>query len=376
MNKIQHLLQDLISFESISPNDANCQAYLSEKLLALGFKVEHYNKEPVANLYAQYGQGSPTIIFAGHTDVVPAGDSALWQTPAFTLTEKNAQWIGRGVADMKGALVAMLIMAQRLIVETQRLKGSFGFLITSGEEGDFYHNGTPYVMEQLHQKNIKPKYCIVGEPSSHQKVGDTLKVGRRGSLNAEITIDGRQGHVAYPHLADNPIHKANLALESLIKFKFDAGNDYFPPSALQITNIHAGVGSNNVIPDKLVFKLNIRFSTEQTMQKIKNAVMHCFMQHNIHPKITWSLSGEPFLTKNGKLLTTCQQIIKTQLGKDPVLATDGGTSDGRFIAQYGIEVIELGLCNKNIHQANESIGIEEISQLANLYTQIGFMVLE
>lgn len=370
MFDIKSLLQDLISFESITPNDAACQIYLSEKLISLGFKVEHYNNPPVANLYAQYGEGSPTIIFAGHTDVVSAGDSSLWQTPAFTLTEQDSKWLGRGVADMKGALVAMLIMAKRLISEKHIFNGSFGFLITSGEEGDFYNNGTPYVMQKLHQKNIKPKYCIVGEPSSNKKVGDSLKIGRRGSLNAAVTIDGKQGHVAYPNLADNPIHKASLALTSLVKLKFDEGNAYFPPSLLQITDLHAGMNAHNVIPSQLKMLLNIRFSTEQTVQTIKNAVMHCFTQHNITPKITWTLSGEPFLTKSGKLLSTCQQIIKEILGENPILATDGGTSDGRFIATYGIEVIELGLCNKNIHQANESIGIEEISQLAELYTKI------
>ncbi|OGV28414.1 MAG: succinyl-diaminopimelate desuccinylase [Legionellales bacterium RIFCSPHIGHO2_12_FULL_37_14] len=370
MTSAKDLLSDLIAFESISPDDAGCSLYLINKLEKLGFTVKTYPKGLVMNFYAKVGEGTPTLIFAGHTDVVPSGASKNWLSHPFTLLEQNNKWIGRGVADMKGALVAMLLMAERLTKTKEKLKASFGFLITSGEEGNYYNDGTPYLMQQLFTKTTKPKYCIVGEPSSNKQVGDTIKIGRRGSLNALVTIKGKQGHVAYPKLADNPIHKASLALAKLANLSLDKGNEYFPPSSLQITDLHAGANSNNVIPGELQLNFNIRYSNEQTIQKLKNTVMGCFTQFNLEPHISWQLSGEPFLTASGQLLATTKSVIKKTLGKEPILSTDGGTSDGRFIAPYGIEVIELGLCNHSIHQINESIGINEIEKLTFLYTQI------
>lgn len=375
-NKLQQLLYDLVAFESISPHDAGCQRYLAEQLTALGFTCTHYDCPPVANLYAQYGTNAPLLLFAGHTDVVPAGPLASWQSPPFVLTERNGQLFGRGVADMKGALSAMLIMAERLIQDKQSFKGSLGFLFTSGEEGEEYDKGTAYVMKHLHEQNIRPAYCIVGEPSSHDQVGDTIKIGRRGSLHAAITFQGKQGHVAYPHLARNPIHQALKALAALTNNPLDEGNTHFPPSSLQITHIQAGTGSKNLIPPELQLDLNIRYSTTHTTHSLKTWVNTCFSEHGLTPDIHWRLSGEPFLTAQGRLLDTTMSIIEREMKRPPVCSTSGGTSDGRFIAPYGIEVVELGLCHTSIHQVNESIDIHSLTLLAHLYEKISMALIK
>lgn len=362
------LLQDLVRFPSLSPRDAGCQDYLATVLTSLGFQCTQLDHGPVSNLYAQWGTKAPLLLFAGHTDVVPPGDEGAWHTPPFELTEKNNCLYGRGVADMKGALVAMLLACETL-VPLER-SGSLGFLITSGEEGDDFLHGTPHVMAHLKQQGISPHYCIVGEPSSQKRLGDTLKIGRRGSFTATLTITGKQGHVAYPRLADNPIHKAGLLIQSLNDLVLDQGSAYFPPSSLQIVSIQSGGTANNVIPGTLSLTLNIRFSTEQTEQSLKQHLQHCLTQCHLPPDFQWQLNGAPFLTAQGKLLEVCTQVLQQHLGHAPHLSTDGGTSDGRFIAPYGIEVLELGLLYGTIHQANECIGLHDLQELAGLYQKI------
>ncbi|MCX7115617.1 MAG: succinyl-diaminopimelate desuccinylase [Gammaproteobacteria bacterium] len=373
MTQQEHLvsiLRELIQFPSITPLDAGCQDYLAQQLTALGFDCVRYDAAPVSNLYAQYGTGSPLLVFAGHTDVVPPGDLNAWDTPPFELTEKDGFLYGRGVADMKGGLAAMLVMAKELVQNHAELNGSLGFLITSGEEGDQFDLGTPVLMQKLQEQGICPDYCIVGEPSSEKRCGDTLKIGRRGSLTASIVIQGKQGHVAYPQLADNPIHRASHAIAALADLVLDEGNAYFPPSTLQITQIQAGSGANNVIPGQLSLSCNVRFNTEQNETILKDLIVACFTQYQLNPVIQWRLNGLPFLTSQGRLLEVTREVIQQHLQQEPILSTSGGTSDGRFIAPYGTEVIELGLCNATLHQVNERIASESLLQLTQLYLGI------
>lgn len=370
MLSMKNILTDLIRFKSVTPDDAGCQAYMIGLLQGMGFKCTHYDSPPVSNFFARYGTEEPLFVFAGHTDVVPIGDPTKWHTDPFSLTEKEGMLFGRGTADMKGSIACMLVAADRFIQSHPHFQGSIGFLITSGEEGDDYDLGTPYVMEQLHQQGVLPKFCIVGEPSSTTVVGDVLKIGRRGSLTANIHLHGKQGHVAYPHLAENPIHKIAPALFELSTKIWDQGNDYFPPTSLQITEIKAGGHAGNIIPGDIMLQLNIRYSTEQTEASLKQAVTAIFEHHQLKPNIQWRLSGEPFLTSKGELLTSCVQAIRDQLHAEPELSTSGGTSDGRFIAPYGVEVVELGPVNATIHQVNECVALKDLEQLCQIYFSI------
>lgn len=368
MHSAETLLRQLVQYPSLTPTDAGCQDFIANYLTRCGFTCTRYNSPPVSNLYAERGTEGPLLLFAGHTDVVPVGEIAAWHTPPFELVEKDGFWYGRGVADMKGGLVAMLLMAERLAKTT--LPGRIGFLITSGEEGDVFQQGTPFVMEKLKQQGICPTYCIVGEPSSDQQVGDTIKIGRRGSFTARITLHGQQGHVAYPHLAVNPIHQLAPALLELSKSVLDQGTPHFPPSSLQIVQITAGGEATNLIPGDVTLTLNIRYSPEHTADSLQQHIAACFQKHKLTPTYHWQHSGIPFLTETGRLLTTCCEVIQSTIGHPPILSTSGGTSDGRFIAPYGVEVIELGLCNATIHQVNECIRVDEIDALAHLYEQI------
>ena len=370
MHSIQDILAKLVSIPSVTPNDEGCQAYMIQQLTDMGFECLRMDNPPVSNFFARIGVNQPCFVFAGHTDVVPVGDRQKWHTDPFLLCEKDGMLFGRGVADMKGSLACMLVAAERFVANHPTFTGSLGFLITSGEEGDDYHLGTPYVMAQLKALNIHPTYCIVGEPSSTDKVGDVIKIGRRGSLNAKLTLHGKQGHVAYPHLAENAIHLFSPALLAISTKQWDAGNDYFPPSSLQITHIQAGGHANNIIPGELTAHFNIRYSTEQTESKIKDTIETCLQQHGLQPEITWRLSGEPFLTAKGKLVDSCINAIQTHTTLTPELSTSGGTSDGRFIAPYGVEVVELGPVNATIHQVNESVSIADLEILADLYYTI------
>lgn len=370
LTAIESLLDKLLGFHSISPDDAGCQAWIISHLQSLGLTCLTLDNLPVSNFFARIGTESPLLVFAGHTDVVPIGDINRWQTEPFTLTKKNGFLYGRGTADMKGALACMLDATTRFLKDYPQFNGSLGFLITSGEEGDEFMRGTPHVMAEIKKQGIHPDYCIVGEPSSTQTIGDEIKIGRRGSLSAEITLKGIQGHVAYPHLAKNPIHDISPALAELSQAQWDEGNPHFPPTSLQITQIQAGGEAGNIIPGQLTLKLNFRFSTEQTPEKLQKSLNHCFERHHLKPEINWILSGNPFLTAQGQLLEQSIAVIKKINGQPPRLTTNGGTSDGRFIAPYGVEVIELGLCNATIHQVNECVAADDLNILSTMYYEI------
>lgn len=364
------LLAELVQFQSITPQDAGCQEFLIGLLKQMGFTCQRLNNAPVSNFYASIGSGSPRLIFAGHTDVVPAGDEQSWNTPPFVLHEKDGILYGRGVADMKGSLACMITMAHQFLQKHPDFKGTLGFLITSGEEGDDYDKGTPHVMEYLKEQHAIPDYCVVGEPSSVTRTGDMIKVGRRGSLSAQLTLQGKQGHVAYPHLACNVIHDIAPALAELTAKQWDQGNPWFPPTTLQITNIQAGGHANNIIPGTLTLNFNFRYSTEQTPESLQKTVMQCFEKHQLEPEIIWRLSGHPFLTAQGALVEACIQSIETMTNQSPELSTSGGTSDGRFIAPYGVEVVEVGLINASIHQVNEHILMADLRILEAIYLGI------
>jgi len=366
-NSIEQLLHALIEYRSITPDDAGCQDLLIEILTAIGFECSRLDNPPVSNFFARFGTQKPLFMFAGHTDVVPVGDESKWHSDPFTLKQHNGMLYGRGTADMKGSIAAMLFAVKRFIHDHPNLQGSIGFLITSGEEGDHFHLGTEYAMEQLYIAGIHPDFCIVGEPSSTHHIGDVIKIGRRGSLSAKIILHGKQGHVAYPHLAENPIHTLSPALNELAYTQWDSGNDFFPPTSLQITRIQAGGQASNVIPGELYLDLNIRYSTEQTEDTLKEAIHRMFERHGLKPTIEWRLNGKPFLTAHGKLLEACQFAIQNHTGKQPDLSTSGGTSDGRFIAPYGVEVIELGPINATIHQVNECVSLADLETLTDIY---------
>jgi succinyl-diaminopimelate desuccinylase len=370
MHTIREILEKLVSYPSVTPHDKGCQEYMIQILETLGFHCQRFDKPPVANFYAQLGSGSPCLVFAGHTDVVPVGNRDKWLTDPFCLTEKNGMLYGRGVADMKGSLACMLVAAERFVENHPTFSGSLGFLITSGEEGDDYQAGTPWVMSKLQEQGIHPDFCIVGEPSSTKYTGDMLKIGRRGSLTAKLTLQGKQGHVAYPHLAENPVHKISTALAELTAIRWDEGNQHFPPTSLQVTHIHAGGEANNIIPGELTLHFNLRYSTEQTAETLKSRIETCFKNHSLNPVIDWQHSGEPFLTSKGQLLSACIEAIALHTGQTPELSTSGGTSDGRFIASYGIEVIELGPVNATIHQVNECLVEEDLKTLADIYYSV------
>jgi succinyl-diaminopimelate desuccinylase len=375
MLNLKNILAQLIAFKSITPSDAGCQDYLIEQLSALGFTCERFDKPPVSNFFARIGNTEPLFVFAGHTDVVPTGDINQWHSNPFELHIENNQAFGRGTADMKGSLAAMLVAAERFLINHPHFTGSLGFLITSGEEGDDFDLGTPHVMAELAKQNIKPTYCVVGEPSSHSHLGDTLKIGRRGSLTGHFVFKGKQGHVAYPHLAENPIHTLAPSLNALVLHEWDAGNKHFPPSSLQITHIESGGEANNIIPGELILQLNIRYSTEQTSEKLIQAIQAHFEHYQLTPKITWRVNGEPFLTSSGTLITACVDAIKEYTDQTPECSTSGGTSDARFIAPCGVEVVELGPINATIHQVNESVNLDDLEKLSIIYYAIAKKLL-
>ncbi len=370
MDSIKELLAKLIHFESVTPQDAGCQNFMMHFLQESGFKCQRFDNPPVANFFARIGDTNPLLVFAGHTDVVPVGDRSKWHSDPFILEEREGLLYGRGTADMKGSLACMLIAAARFVKSNPVFTGSLGFLITSGEEGDEFDLGTPYVMKQLQQQDIKLDYCIVGEPSSTQRVGDMIKIGRRGSLTGTLELHGKQGHVAYPHLAENPIHKLAPALLELTTTEWDKGNAHFPPTSLQITHLQAGGQANNIIPGELKLHFNFRYSTEQTADTLKKSVQTCFASHQLEPSVQWRLNGEPFLTSSGHLLNSCIDIIEKETQQRPELSTSGGTSDGRFIAPYDVEVIELGPINATIHQVNECVALADLETLTNLYYSV------
>ncbi len=356
------LSRELIRRASITPADAGCQDLLIEHLERLGFAVTRLPFGGVTNFWARRGSAAPLVVFAGHTDVVPPGPLEQWTSPPFDPAVRGAHLFGRGAADMKTALAAMLAAIER----TSDLNGSIGMLITSDEEGDAI-NGTAKVVEYLRDAGVHIDYCIIGEPSSERRVGDRVRVGRRGSLNGRAHIRGVQGHVAYPQQTRNPIHHAAPAIVELTTRQWDAGNAYFPATGFQISNVHAGTGATNVVPGGLELMFNFRFNTEQTPDRLQTAVAEVFARHQIDADITWSLSGLPFLTPHGRLVDAVSSTIEQITGTAPELSTGGGTSDGRFIAPAGAEVVEVGVINATIHAVDECVAVADITTLIDIY---------
>lgn len=360
---------ELISRNSVTPEDKGCQQLIASYLASLGFKAEFMRFGNVDNLWLRKGTKEPLLVLAGHTDVVPSGPVSKWHFPPFIPTIKDGVLYGRGAVDMKGGLAAMVIAAQNFINRCPDHAGSIAFLITSDEEGPGI-NGTKKVVETLKLRNEIPQWCIIGEPSSSCEVGDTVKHGRRGTLTGCLTLHGTQGHVAYPHLADNPIHSAMTILGKLINEKWDNENKDFPATSFQIVHINSGAAISNIIPGHVTIQFNFRFSTEVTHQQLKQRVENFLNEHQLCYDIEWILSGLPFLTREGTLTSSVYKAIHTFTGKTPVFSTSGGTSDGRFIATMGTDVIEIGLCNKTIHQVNECTPVEDIEILTCIYEKI------
>ncbi|BBN81371.1 succinyl-diaminopimelate desuccinylase [Pseudoalteromonas sp. A25] len=363
------LAQSLIQLRSVTPEDAGCQKLMNRRLSALGFKIEELFFVDTQNTWARKGTEGPHFCFAGHTDVVPTGTDSAWRYPPFDGQIHNGMLHGRGAADMKGSLAAMIVATERFIKKHPDHRGSISFLITSDEEGPFI-NGTTRVVDLLEARNEKIDMCLVGEPSSRSSLGDVVKNGRRGSLTGHLKVKGKQGHVAYPHLASNPIHKAAPALAQLSETVWDNGNDYFPATSFQISNIQGGTGAGNVIPGVLDVQFNFRFSTEVTEQALKAKVDDILQSHQLDYELDWTLNGLPFLTEPGPLLDVTLDAIKDITGIDAAPETTGGTSDGRFIAQTGCKVIELGPINATIHQVDECVSIEDLENLALIYERI------
>ncbi|PHZ59148.1 succinyl-diaminopimelate desuccinylase [Photobacterium leiognathi] len=360
------LAKDLMSRPSVTPEDAGCQDVMIARLEQLGFTIETMVFEDTTNLWARRGTQAPLFVFAGHTDVVPSGPVEQWHTPPFEPTIIDGYLHGRGAADMKGSLACMIVAIERFIAENPDHNGSIALLITSDEEGPFI-NGTTRVVDTLEARNEKIGMCIVGEPSSTLNVGDVVKNGRRGSITGDLTVKGIQGHVAYPHLANNPVHKALPALAELAATTWDNGNEYFPPTSFQIPNIAAGTGASNVIPGEFQVQFNFRFSTELTDTEIKRRVHSVLDAHGLDYDLKWTLSGHPFLTDKGTLVEAVVAAIEEVNHQQPELLTTGGTSDGRFIARTGAQVVELGPVNATIHKVNECVKVADLEKLTDMY---------
>ncbi|KGK43073.1 succinyl-diaminopimelate desuccinylase [Nitrincola sp. A-D6] len=363
------LAKELISRPSVTPDDAGCQAYLISRLEALGFHIESMPFAEVTNLWARRGTQEPLFCFAGHTDVVPSGPAERWRFPPFEPTESNGYLWGRGAADMKGGIAAFITALERFIATHPDHQGSIALLITSDEEGPFI-NGTTRVIDTLEARQEKITWCVVGEPSSTQQVGDVIKNGRRGSISGTLTVKGVQGHVAYPHLVRNPVHLASPALAELSQLVWDEGNAFFPPTSFQISNIHAGTGATNVVPGELEVAFNLRFSTEITADAIQQRIETLLDKHQLDWQIDWTLSGHPFLTPAGSLVDASRAAIHQITGLETELSTAGGTSDGRFIAPTGAQVVELGPVNATIHQIDERVSIDDLDTLSAIYENI------
>ena len=370
---VLELAEELIRRESVTPNDAGCLTVIGTRLERLGFQLERIDRQGVSNLWATFGRQGPTLCFAGHTDVVPTGDLKEWSSDPFIPTVTQDGYLrGRGAADMKSSLAAMVVACEEFLEKIPEPAGRIGFLLTSDEEGPAT-DGTVAVVEELAKRQAQTgeptiDYCIVGEPSSKDALGDVVRVGRRGSLNALITVHGTQGHVAYPELVDNPIHRASRLIADLVATDWDGEpNAYFPPTSFQVSNVNAGTGATNVVPGTTVLRCNWRFSTSTSAQRIENMVEQLIEKLGMEASIEWNLSGEPFLTNHGTLTSATTKVIKMQTGLETELSTGGGTSDGRFIAKLGCELIELGPINRSIHKINEEVKIDDLPRLKDLY---------
>ena len=373
---VRELTEELIQCESVTPNDAGCLEIISKRLERLGFRLERIDQKGVSNLWATFGNDGPMVCFAGHTDVVPAGDLSQWSSDPFIPTQTDDGYLrGRGAADMKSSLASMVVACEEFLGTDRGPNGRISFLLTSDEEGPAT-DGTIAVVDVLKARQTqsgKPAidYCIVGEPSSKDTLGDMVRVGRRGSLNARITIHGIQGHVAYPELVDNPIHTMTRLIADLVTTDWDGkANDYFPPTSFQVSNIESGTGATNMVPGSAVFRCNWRFSTSTSADCIQETTTTMIDRLGSDASIEWNLSGEPFLTKHGALTTAVNKVIKQRMGITTDLSTGGGTSDGRFIAKLGCELVELGPVNRSIHKIDEEIKISDLSGLKDLYRDL------
>jgi succinyl-diaminopimelate desuccinylase len=366
MSNALALTCELVSRESVSPADGGCQALMSERLAAIGFRVENLKFGPVENFWARRGREGPLFCFAGHTDVVPPGPLEEWHSDPFSPAIRDGALYGRGAADMKSGLAAMVTACEEFVGRHPAHPGSIAFLITSDEEGPSV-DGTRRVVEVLRGRNETIDWCLVGEPSSENLLGDTIKIGRRGSLSGRLTVHGVQGHIAYPQFADNPIHAVAPALAELASRTWDHGNQHFQPTTFQVSNIAAGTGAPNVIPGELKARFNLRFSTEQTVESLKAAVERILERHRVKYSLEWFISGYPFLTVPGTLSDAATRAVQEELQITPKLSTGGGTSDGRFIAPMGAQVIELGVVNATIHKANECVRVADIERLCGVY---------
>ena len=372
--QIISLAQNLIRRPSTSPKDEGCQQVIAERLQAVGFNIEWLPFGDTLNLWATHGEGEPCLVFAGHTDVVPVGDENAWTYPPFEAHIVGNILYGRGAADMKGSLAALVVAAENFVKNNPNHAGKIALLITSDEEASA-KDGTVKVVETLMARNEPIHYAVVGEPSSGKMLGDVIKNGRRGSITAELYIEGVQGHVAYPHLAENPVHTSLGFLTELTTYQWDNGNEFFPPTSLQIANIKAGTGSNNVIPGELYVQFNLRYCTEVTDEIIKTKVAEMLQKYGLKHRISWNLSGKPFLAGNGKLVQAAQQAVKNVTKITPRLDTSGGTSDGRFIALMGAEVVEFGPLNATIHKVNECVNVDDLGKCGEVYYQIAEKLL-
>jgi len=360
---------ELIRRPSVTPEDGGCQELLARRLTACGFHIEPLPFGEVSNLWARRGESGPLFCFAGHTDVVPTGPGEQWDSDPFVPEIRDGQLYGRGACDMKGGIAAMVTAVEAFVRAHPDHPGSIAFLITSDEEGVAV-DGTAKVVEVLDARGVKIDWCLVGEPSSHERLGDTLKNGRRGSLSGFLTVQGKQGHVAYPHRALNPLHLLAPALVQLVDEEWDQGKAFFPPTTFQIANLNTGTGAENVIPGILTAQFNLRFSTELDAETIQRRVRTILDQGGFDYELTWRLSGNPFLTPAGALVEAAIAAVEAIMGYSPALSTSGGTSDGRFIAPTGAQVLELGTINASIHQVNEHVGVEELEQLSAIYRRI------
>ncbi len=360
---------ELLERPSVTPDDAGCQRIICERLKPLGFDCETMQFEEVTNLWARRGDSGPVFAFAGHTDVVPTGPLEQWDSDPFRPEIRDGLLYARGAADMKSSVACFIVACEEFIAEHPEHKGSIAFLITSDEEGPA-KNGTVRVVETLQARNETIDWCLVGEPSSTETLGDVVKNGRRGSLGARLVVKGQQGHVAYPHLADNPVHRAAPFLAELVGIEWDQGNDFFPPTTLQVSNIHAGTGATNVIPGELVIDFNLRFSTVLTPEAIMQRVDELLQKHGLEYDIDWNLSGLPFITETGPLLDAARTAIREVQGIETEMSTAGGTSDGRFIAPTGAQVLELGPVNESIHKINEHVRVADLEALTRIYRKM------
>ena len=368
------LTEDLLRRPSVSPEDHGCLDVIAARLEPIGFRIERLDFGPVANLWARRGDDGPVLCFAGHTDVVPTGPREEWRTDPFAPTVLDGMLHGRGAADMKSGLAAIVTALERFVANHADHRGSLAVLFTSDEEGPSV-DGTRKVVEVLEARHEKIDWCVVGEPTSSEEFGDTIKVGRRGSLSGRLTIHGVQGHIAYPHLADNPVHRFAPALAELVATHWDEGNEYFQPTSFQISNIAAGTGAPNVIPGELKVRTNLRFSTEHTVDSLQRLVLEILDRHSLDYTMEWHVSGLPFLTRPGVLTQAVEQAVRETTGRAPECSTSGGTSDGRFIAPTGAQVVELGVVNATIHKVNECVRIEDVESMSRACERIMELLL-